>query len=64
MKLQCLKTMLALREEQRSSELLEDLTDVMCESDDLSQIDSSSVAAEDTNFAKALPKNILAGVRR
>jgi hypothetical protein len=56
--------MLALREEQRSSELLEDLTEVMCESDDLSQIDSSSVAAEDTNFAKALPKNILAGVRR
>jgi len=56
--------MLALREEQRSSELLEDLTDVMCESGDLSQIDSLSVVAEDTNFAKALPKNTLAGVRR
>jgi hypothetical protein len=56
--------MLALREEHRSSELLEDLADVMCDSDDLSQIESSSVAAEDTNYAKALPQNILAGVRR
>lgn len=56
--------MLAVREEHRSSELLEDLADVMCDSDDLSQIDSSSVAAEDTNHAKALPQNILAGVRR
>jgi hypothetical protein len=56
--------MLALREEQRSSELLEDLADVTCDGDDLSQIDSSSVTAEDTDYSKALPKRILARVRR